>query len=139
MSKYIFKTTPERSKLMAKIRSKNTKPEILLRKALWASGIRYRKNVSKLPGKPDIVIGKNKIAIFVDGSFWHGYKWHERKLKINSNRDYWLPKIERNMQRDIENNEMLSQLGYTVLRFWDHDVTKNLKDCLDLVLRKIEQ
>ena len=76
---YDFDTTTERSQLMKKIHSTDTKAEIALRKALWANGIRYRKNYAKLPGKPDIAIVKNKIAIFVDGEFWHGYNWEEKK------------------------------------------------------------
>lgn len=92
---YDFNTTPERSKLMSKIKGKDTKPEILFRKSLWASGVRYRINVSGLPGKPDIVIEKKKIVIFIDGEFWHGYKWQEKKPKIKSNRDYWIAKIEK--------------------------------------------
>lgn len=92
MAEYIFDTTPERSKLMRKIKSNNTKPELLLRKSLWTLGVHYRLNVSKLPGKPDIVINKKKIVIFVDGEFWHGYNWEQKKLKIKSNKDYWLKK-----------------------------------------------
>lgn len=109
MTKFNFNTTAERSKNMSKIRSKNTQPEILLRKALWSEGIRYRLNLAKLPGKPDIVINKFKLAIFVDGSFWHGYKWDEKKIKIKSNKEYWLNKIERNIERDNENNIALQK------------------------------
>jgi len=134
MANYDFDTTPERSKLMSKIRGKDTQPEILFRKALWASGIRYRINVSKLPGKPDIVIEKRKIVIFIDGEFWHGYKWEEKKPKIKSNRDYWITKIEKNIHRDIENTEKLKALGYSVFRFWEHEIKKDLSTCINLVL-----
>lgn len=130
MARYIFDTTPERSKLMGKIKRKDTKPEILFRKALWAAGVRYRVNSRKLPGSPDIVIGKRKIAIFIDGGFWHGYQWEEKKHKIKSNRDYWLPKIERNMQRDLEDNQKLHEMGYQVFRFWEHEIKKGLPECL---------
>ena len=129
-----FTTTPERSKHMSKIRGKKTKPEVLFAKKLWSLGIRYRKNVKKLPGNPDIVISSRKIVIFVDGEFWHGYKWEEKKLKIKANRAFWIPKIERNMQRDSENNIKLIELGYTVLRFWGNEIIKNLDSCVKQVM-----
>jgi len=99
-SKHGFETTEERSKLMSRIRGTNTKPEIALRNALWALGFRYRLNVKRLPGKPDIVMRKYKLAIFVDGEFWHGNKWKEKKPKIKSNTEYWIKKIEGNITRD---------------------------------------
>ncbi|MGY6742914.1 MAG: very short patch repair endonuclease [Cecembia sp.] len=99
-----FYTTPQRSFNMSRIKGKNTQPEKLLRKALWHAGVRYRSNKQKLPGKPDISLIKYKLVIFVDGSFWHGYDWENRKETIKSNRDFWIPKIERNRQRDREIN-----------------------------------
>ena len=137
MGKYQFITTAERSLLMSKIKAKNTKPEILFRKALWAAGVRYRVNVAQLPGKPDIVINKHKIVVFIDGDFWHGYNWEEIKGKIKSNRDYWVNKIERNMQRDAENNTSLQALGFTIIRFWDHEVLKGLGQCVNKVLEAV--
>ena len=122
---------------MRKVKSRETKIEILIRKKLWANGIRYRKNFKKLPGSPDIAIPKNKLAVFIDGAFWHGYNWIENNLKIKSNREYWIPKIERNMKRDIENVEALKQMGYTVIRFWENDVKKDLQGCIDKILQKI--
>ncbi len=122
-----FYTTPARSKLMARIKNKNTKPEVLLRKELWSRGYRYRTNVKKLPGKPDVVITKYKLAIFVDGEFWHGHHWNEKKEKIKSNRGFWIPKIERNIQRDDEVNEQLDDLGWTVIRFWQHKIVNDLR------------
>lgn len=133
-----FYTTKQRSQTMSKIRAKETQPEIALRKALYNKGIRYRKNYKKLPGNPDIVLIKHKLAIFIDGSFWHGYKWEEKKPKIKANRDFWIKKIERNMQRDAENNNLLSSLGYTVIRFWDHDVKKKTDDCIQIILDKLK-
>ena len=133
-----FYTTPERSKIMSKIRGKNTKPELALRKALWAAGYRYRINYKKLIGKPDIVLKKYRTAIFVDGEFWHGYDWEQRREKIKSNREFWIPKIERNIQRDAEVNEALKGLGYTVFRFWQKEVDKNLDECLDRVLNHLK-
>lgn len=130
MEKYFFNTTTERSKLMSKIKGKDTQPEIMFRNALYSLGIRYRINVAKLPGKPDIAIKKYKLAIFLDGDFWHGYKWEEKKIRIKSNAEYWIEKIERNMERDIENTIALERMGYTVLRFWEHEVRKDLQSCI---------
>ena len=129
-----FTTTEKRSFLMSKIRSTQTKPEIILRKALWNHGLRYRINYKKLPGSPDIVFNKKKIAVFVDGEFWHGYNWEIKKEKIKTNREFWIPKIERNIQRDKEIEETLVLLGYKVMRFWEHEIKKNLKGCTNKVL-----
>ncbi len=128
-----FYTTADRSKLMGKIKSKNTHPELLLRKELWKRGHRYRINVKRLPGKPDIVISKFKLAIFVDGEFWHGYQWDEKKEKLKSNRGFWIPKIERNMQRDNEVDEQLAKLGWFVIRFWEQKIVKELNMCVLIV------
>ncbi|AWX44613.1 XorII very short patch repair endonuclease [Flagellimonas maritima] len=134
-----FYTTPQRSKIMSKIRGKNTKPELAFRKALWKAGYRYRIDYKKLIGKPDIVLNKYKTVIFIDGEYWHGYNWEERKTKIKTNREFWIPKIERNMQRDREVNEELKQLGYTVFRFWESDIKKNLQSCLQKVIFHLEK
>jgi len=119
---------------MSKIRGINTKPELLFRKALWKKGIRYRVDNKKLPGKPDVSIQKYKLAIFIDGEFWHGYNWDERKDNIKSNRDFWVPKIERNMQRDREVNQQLMDMGYTVFRFWEKEIKNELNICINDVL-----
>ena len=131
---YGFKTTAQRSTLMSKICSTGTKPEKRLQKELWSAGIRYRIHSKKLPGNPDIVISKKRLAIFVDGEFWHGYNWEIKKTKIKANRAFWIPKIERNMQRDIENNQALKELGYIVLRFWEHELKKDLNACINKIL-----
>ena len=130
-----FHTTAEKSKQMGGIRSKNTKPEMALRKELWKTGIRYRKNVKELPGTPDIVIRKKKLAIFVDGEFWHGYNWHEKKDKIKTNRGFWVPKIERNMQKDLENEAALNNLGFKVIRFWEHEIKQHPSKCVSEILQ----
>lgn len=122
---------------MSRIRGQNTKPELVLRKALWEKGVRYRIN-SKLPGKPDISIKKYKLAIFIDGEFWHGYNWDERQLSIKSNRRFWIPKIERNMQRDQEVNQKLEDLGFTVFRFWSKEILNNLEVCVKDILNYID-
>ncbi len=106
---------------------------------LWAQGIRYRKNNKKLTGKPDISISRCKVAIFIDGEFWHGYNWEEKKKKIKANRDYWIPKIERNIARDKKHNRQLRKQGWSVLRFWGSGVKKNPEKCLRKVMRAIER
>jgi DNA mismatch endonuclease (patch repair protein) len=115
---------------MSRIKCKDTAIEISLRKALWQSGIRYRKNYAGLPGVPDIAITKFKIAIFCDGEFWHGKDWGAKKSKIKSNRAYWIPKIERNMDRDLEAGRRLRYMDWIVLRFWGEEISKNLAGCL---------
>ena len=126
-----FYTTPERSKIMSKIKGKNTKPELAFRKALYAAGYRYRIDYKKLIGKPDIALPKYKTVIFIDGEYWHGKNWEERKPKVKTNREFWIAKIERNMQRDLEVNQELSSLGYTIFRFWETEVKKNLNECIE--------
>ncbi|WP_228236731.1 very short patch repair endonuclease [Allomuricauda sp. M10] len=134
-----FYTTPERSKIMGKIRGKNTKPELAFRKALWEAGYRYRINYKKLIGKPDIALKKYKTVIFIDGEFWHGYNWEERKDKVKTNREFWIAKIERNIQRDEEVNQALDEMGYKVFRFWETEVKKNLNECLEEVLAHLQE
>jgi DNA mismatch endonuclease (patch repair protein) len=129
-----FYTTKKRSKIMSKIRGKNTKPELLFRKALWKKRVRYRVDSRQLPGRPDVSIKKYKLAIFIDGEFWHGYNWDERKDKIKSNRNFWILKIERNMQRDRQVNRHLEEMGYTVFRFWEKEVNNDLNTCINDVL-----
>ncbi|MDT3402092.1 very short patch repair endonuclease [Mucilaginibacter terrae] len=133
-----FYTTKSRSILMSKIKSKNTRPEILFRKALWASGIRFRLHNKALPGNPDIVINKYKIIVFIDGEFWHGYEWDKKRAKIKSNREFWIAKIERNMQRDEANNLKLKLMGYTVIRFWEKQIKKDVLGCVKVVSEKME-
>lgn len=122
---------------MKKIKGSNTVCEILLRKAIWNLGFRYRINVSKLPGKPDIVFKKYKLVVFIDGEFWHGYNWTDKKPKIKANREYWIKKIEGNIARDIKNVELLKELGYTVLRFWEHEIKKDLDRCVQVILEQL--
>ncbi len=124
---------------MRKIRSKDTSIELLLRKALWHKGYRYRKNYRALPGSPDIVLTKYKIAIFCDSEFFHGKDWEILKLRLEKgkNPDYWIKKIERNKKRDYENDKKLLFLGYTVLHFWGKDITKHTKECLQAIEESI--
>lgn len=129
--------TPEqRSKLMSSIRSKNTKDEVRLAKALWHIGLRYRKNNKKVFGCPDLTFRNLKIAIFVDGEFFHGKDWETRK-KPKTNSEYWIKKIERNIQRDLEVNQYLESHNWKVLRFWSDDIKKNIGSCVSEILNTI--
>jgi len=132
-----FYTTKARSINMSKIKANGTKPEMLLKRAIWHAGLRYRSNRRQLPGKPDIAFIKYKLLIFIDGSFWHGHDWEIRKENIKSNRAFWIPKIERNMQRDREINRYYLSKGWTVLRFWDFEVKNELGVCVNRVLDQI--
>lgn len=118
---------------MQAIRGKDTSIEVKLRKELWNRGIRYRKNSKSVYGHPDIVFIGKKVAVFCDSEFWHGYDWENRKNSIQSNRDFWIPKIERNIERDREVNERLASEGWTVIRFWGKDILKNVGKCADTV------
>lgn len=134
-------TEEQRKKNMQHIRSTDTKGEILLRKALWRKGYRYRKNYDKLPGKPDIALTRYKIAIFCDGEFFHGKDWASQKLKVlkSNNSDYWISKIERNMERDRENEQALVVMGWTVIRFWSKDIIANTDECVRTIVELVQQ
>ncbi|HCK44361.1 MAG TPA: very short patch repair endonuclease [Ruminococcaceae bacterium] len=126
--------TPEqRTKNMKAIKNKGSKIEVMLQKELWHRGLRYRKNAANVYGKPDIVFIGKKVAVFCDSEFFHGYDWENKRNEIKSNRDFWLPKIERNIQRDIEVTEKLKSEGWTVIRFWGKDIKNNLKECADII------
>lgn len=128
-------TKEQRKKNMQHIRSKDTKIEVLLRKALWAKGYRYRKNVSDLAGHPDIVLSKYKIAIFCDSEFFHGKDWEVLKprLEKGDNSEFWISKISRNRERDDEVNKQLLFNGWTVIRFWGNDIKKHTDECVKVV------
>lgn len=128
--------TPEqRRKNMQHIKASDTKIEVLLRKALWQKGYRYRKNYKELPGKPDIVLTKYKIAIFCDGEFFHGKDWEVLKprLEKSNNSEFWINKISRNIERDDEINKKLLFMGWTVIRFWGDDIKKNTDACIKVI------
>ena len=126
--------TPEqRHKNMQAIKNKDSNIELLLRKELWNRGLRYRKNVKSVFGHPDIAFIGKKIAVFCDSEFWHGYDWENRQQEIKSRRDFWIPKIERNMQRDIEVTTTLEHDGWIVLRFWGKEIKKNTEHCGDII------
>ena len=131
-----FGETSEKShRTMSRIRGKNTKIEVALRKALWSKGYRFRKNYKELPGKPDIALTKHKIAIFCDSEFFHGKDWDslKEKLKKGKNPDYWISKIERNRERDKEKDEMLQAKGWTVIHFWGKEILKNPEECIRVI------
>lgn len=128
-------TQLQRKKNMQHIKDKDTKIELVLRKALWERGYRYRKNVKNLPGKPDIILSKYKIAIFCDGEFFHGKDWEELKLRLknSNNSEYWICKISRNKKRDEEINKQLLFQGWTVIRFWGNDIKKDVEGCIRVI------
>ena len=128
-------TKEQRHKNMSHIKSKDTSIEVKLRKALWSRGYRYRKNYNELPGKPDIAITKYKIAVFCDSEFFHGKDWEVLKprLQKGDNAEYWIPKIQRNRERDDEINKKLLFLGWTVIRFWGKDIMKKTDECVKVV------
>lgn len=134
-----LETTPEISKRMSNVSLKGGKAETALAKALWHNNVRYRKNYRKLPGSPDIAITKYKIAVFVDGEFWHGENWEIRKSKLKSNREYWIEKIEENMARDKRNDQLLIDMGWTPIHFWEKEVNKDLDKYVTIVLNQIKQ
>ena len=128
-------TKEQISRNMKSNKGKDTQPELLLRKELWRRGLRYRKNYKELYGKPDIVFLGARIAVFVDGKMWHGYDWEHQKDDFKSRRDYWIPKIERNIEHDYEVTQELISLDWLVMRFWDFEIKKNLQECADKIER----
>ncbi|MGN8836816.1 very short patch repair endonuclease [Mitsuokella jalaludinii] len=127
-------TKAQRHRNMSRIRSRDTKPEVLLRKALWHRGLRYRKNDRTLPGTPDIAIRRYHIAVFVDGDFWHARGHQENPgEQVASNKEFWQKKLTRNVERDREVNDALTEQGWLVLRFWESDIRKDLEACASVV------
>ena len=133
-----YDSTPETRKRMSKVALKGGKAETLLAKELWHKGYRYRKNDKRLPGSPDIAILRYKIAVFVDGEFWHGKDWDLRKERLQKNREYWIEKIEENIARDKRNDDLLMQQGWVFIHFWEKEVKKDVSACADLVMKVIE-
>lgn len=136
---YVKKTPEQIHYNMQRVKCKNTEIELRLRKELWSRGVRYRKNVSKITGKPDIAFIGKKVAVFCDSEFWHGYDWKRQRAAIKSNRDFWIPKIERNIERDKKVNEALKAEGWTVLRFWGNEIKNNVEQCADLVIAALKE
>jgi DNA mismatch endonuclease (patch repair protein) len=127
------KTKEQISFNMKRVKNKDSVIEVTLRKELWNRGLRYQKNVNNIFGKPDLVFKGKKVAVFCDSEFWHGYNWEERKKDFKSHQEFWIPKIERNIQRDIEVTTELQKQGWTVLRFWGNEIKKNVSGCADII------
>mgnify|MGYP001575952176 CR=1 FL=1 len=126
----------KRSKIMSAIKSKDTKMEIAFRKVLWNKGFRYSKNSSKYFGKPDLVLKKYKIVIFLDSCFWHGCKNHFRKP--TSNKNFWINKIERNKERDKKVNSYYKKNGWRIIRIWEHQIKKDKDVMIEKVLKLLK-
>lgn len=134
-------SSPAASRAMSGNRSKKTQPELLLRRAVWKLGLRYRVNVPFLPGKPDLAFLREKVAVFCDGDFWHGRDWEARKARLERGRNaaYWTAKIQRNIERDEAQTAMLEELGWTVLRLWETDIRKDPDAAAREVRRAVQQ
>ena len=133
------KNPVSRSENMRRIKSKDTSIEILLRKELWKRGFRYRKNAKDVFGKPDIVFKGKKLAVFADSEFWHGKYLMEKKYIPKTNTEFWVKKINRNIERDKEVNQILKDDGWTVLRFWESDIRKKLSECIELIEKTLNR
>lgn len=129
-------TKEQRSYCMSRIRSKDTGIEIMLRKGLFKRGLRYRVNYKKLPGSPDIVFVKPKIAIFIDGDFWHGRDFGKRRHTYNK---YWTKKIIGNMKRDIKIDKKLKTEGWEVVRIWGSELKRNLEKYVEKIEKRVKK
>lgn len=127
-------TTAQRSRTMSRIHSKNTQIELQLRKALFRHGYRYRVHVASLPGRPDIAFLKRRVAIFVDGDFWHGYDFEQWAHKLSP---FWFDKIQRNRERDSKINALLIEQGWGVIRIWEHEIQTDITRCVDRVVQAL--
>ena len=143
--KRIFNSKPyssaaeKRSYNMSRIKGKNTSIEVLLRKQLWARGLRYRTNYNKLPGKPDIVFESKKIAVFCDSEFWHGKNFDKDIKRIKTNKNYWQEKIRKNIKRDKEVDSKLKEMGWSVLRFWQQDIEEKRDEIVNLIIKSLKR
>ena len=127
-----------RSENMARVKAKNTSFELLLRRELWARGLRYRANDKTVFGKPDIVFKQKKIAVFIDSEFWHGKDFLENKNIPKTNNDFWINKLKRNIERDKEVNEFLAKEGWRVIRIWSKDLKKNLSSYAEQIYNEVK-
>jgi DNA mismatch endonuclease, patch repair protein len=130
-------TREQRSLTMSRIRKMDTKPELVIRRLVFARGLRYRKYAASLPGKPDLTFARTKVAVFVDGDFWHGWRFDEWEHKLSS--EYWKKKIRRNMERDTANQALLESRGWTVIRIWEHEIEEDAKACLDRIEAAVKE
>lgn len=132
-----YDTDEATSKRMGKVKLKRGDAETILAKRLRLAGYRYWLNYKKLPGSPDIAIQKHHVAVFVDGEFWHGYDWENRKQKLKRNREYWIEKIEENIERDLKVDKELKVLGWKPLHFWAKEVEKDIDGCVQTIIDTI--
>ena len=133
-----LKTSPEISKRMSHVKTKRNSAEVMIAKSLWHRGYRYRLNYKALPGSPDIALAKYRIAIFIDGEFWHGKDFEQRKTKLKNNKDYWIEKIQENIDRDLKNDKLLRQMEWYPIHFWSNDVIKYCNQCVEEVICLID-
>lgn len=132
-----FDTDEPTSRRMAIVKLKHSSEEIAVAKRLWAEGFRYWLNYKKLPGSPDIAIKKYRIAVFIDGEFWHGFNWLERKKNLRRNREYWIAKIEENIQRDLKVDKTLESIGWKSIHFWSNEIKKDLDGCIEKIKSEV--
>lgn len=123
---------------MSAIRSTGSKIEVAVRSALWRNGYRFRKNDKRFPGRPDIVFPTEKVAVFCDSDYWHGRDWETLQQRLTTNREYWIAKIERNRQRDAIVTAELHALGWTVLRFWESDIKRDMATVLETIANHVD-
>ena len=121
---------------MSRIRSKNTKAELLVFSELRKRGVYFQKHYSRVPGKPDIALPRKKIAVFVDGDFWHGWQFFRNKKRLP--KKYWVKKIEGNIARDRRNRAKLKRSGWKVLCIWEHDVLEKINKTIDKIILFIQ-
>ncbi len=133
------KTKEQISLNMSRVKNKDSDIELKLRKELWSRGLRYQKNCKDVFGKPDIVFKGKKVAVFCDSEFWHGYDWENRKHDFKSHQEFWIPKIERNIERDKEVTARLEEMGWTVIRFWGREIKKNCYECAEKIEEKVRE
>jgi len=128
--------TPEqRSYCMSRIEGKDTGLEVRVRSALHKRGLRFRKHVKQLPGRPDIVFSRARVAVFVDGDFWHGYRFPLWEDKVS---DFWKEKISRSRERDSRNRRKLRYMGWTVIHLWQHELQRDFQACIDRIISAVQ-
>ena len=135
----MHKTKEQITYNMQQVKSQDTKIEVMLRKELGSRGLRYQKNCKKVLGKPDIVFIGKKVAVFCDSEFWHGFDLETKKHEIKSRQEFWIPKIERTIERDKEVTQALEEQGWLVMRFWGKEIKKNCAACADKVVEALKE
>jgi len=129
-------TSEQRSYCMSRIKGKDTGLEIRVRSELHKRGFRFRKHLKELPGKPDVVFTRAKVAVFIDGDFWHGYKFSTWEHKVS---DFWKTKISKTRERDVKNQQRLRDMGWTVIRLWQHELERDFEGCIEKVTAALKK